>query len=147
MLGLLRVIARVDKCDARIGIETRIIRRTFHRWMHSSLSRILRQTHRPFLPRSNSTALLNLFFVASPPIFLFRDLPTFQRCGSRVDCCQMLPLSDLSPAHSPSLSPNKAKVRFDTLLFDDARFVADALSIEWVFLIAIMSDFTDSRIS
>lgn len=97
-LGPLPSIVRIDKCDVRIGT----IRRTFHRWTHSSLSRIL-QAHHLFLPRSNSTALLNLFFYRVPfglPLFLSRDLPTFQRCGSCVDCCQMFRLSDLSSAHS-----------------------------------------------
>jgi len=74
------------------------------------------------------------FFVAPPPVSLSRDLPTFQRCGSRVDCCQMFRLSDLSPAHFLSLLPNKAKVRFDTLLFD-AIFVDDVLSIQYSLLL------------
>lgn len=59
-------------------------------------------------------------------------------------------LPDVSPfgpfSRTLSLSPNKAKVRFDTLLFD-ARFIDDVLSIERVFLIAIMSDFTDLALS
>jgi len=46
----------------------------------------------------------------------------------------MFRLSDLSPAHFLSLSPNKAKVRFDTLLFD-AILVDDVLPIEYSLLL------------
>lgn len=97
MLGPLHIIARVGKCDVRVRIETGTTRRTFHRWTHSSLSHHPRI--RPFLPRSNSTALLNLFFFVAPPpvpLCLSRSTDISKMRLSCVDCCQMFRLSDLS---------------------------------------------------